>query len=91
METIPPSQPDLAVDVQHVTTTTTTISAPINTATPAIHETTTTTTMDSNSAITKIEQRYKEEPEVRREKEGKGVEKEDRVSKRENKRREANT
>jgi hypothetical protein len=75
-ETAPTSKPlDLAADVQHVTTTTTntaTIPAPINTATPTIYETTTTTATtadDSNSAVTRIEQQYNKEPEVRRERE----------------------
>jgi hypothetical protein len=70
-------------DIRHVTTTaaisTTTIPAPASTAIPA---TTTTTATDSKSAITKIEQQGDEEPEVRREEEGNGVEKADRASKR---------
>jgi len=57
---------------------------PADTATTAIYETTTTTATtadDSNSAVTRIEQQYNKEPEVRREEERKRVEKEDRASK----------
>jgi hypothetical protein len=76
-ETTPTSEPpDLAADIQHVSTTTTTaISVLTNTATPAIYETTTTPATDLNSAITKIEQQADEEPEARRVEEDKGVEK----------------
>ena len=64
-----------------------------DTAVATIYKTTTTTTpaTSSNSAVMKIKEQYEEKSEVRRGKEGKRVEKEDRVNERENEQGEVST